>query len=173
MAPAGYVRWLPVIGYAASILLANWTLAAFGLIPVGFGLMAPAGVLWAGLALTMRDLTQDTLGKRGVLLAIVVGAALSWRVSPAFASASGAAFLVSELADMAVYSPIRRRNWLLAIGLSNTVGLVVDSILFCWLAGFLAFLPGQIIAKAYVTAITVAVLWVVRARRAREVAHAV
>jgi hypothetical protein len=64
--------------YVASIVAANVTLAAFGLVPVGFGLLAPAGVLWAGIALTLRDLVQDSLGRGAVAFAIVLGAGLSW-----------------------------------------------------------------------------------------------
>ena len=166
--------WLAL--YVLSIVAANVTLAVIGIVPVGFGLMAPAGVLWAGIALTLRDLVHDALGRWWAVGAIVAGAALSSLISPAFAMASGIAFLVSELADLGVYAPIRRRHWLTAITLSNTVGLVVDSVLFCWLAGFLAFVPGQIVAKVYVTAITVAMLWlirIVRNRQSQEVAHAV
>jgi uncharacterized PurR-regulated membrane protein YhhQ (DUF165 family) len=51
----------------------------------------------------------------------VIGAGLSALVSPQFAVASGIAFLVSELADLAVYTPLRQRNWLAAVALSNTV----------------------------------------------------
>ena len=44
------------------------------------------------------------------------------------------AFLVSELADLAVYEPIRKRGWLPAVVASNIVGICVDSALFLWLA---------------------------------------
>ena len=161
---------IALAGYVLCIVAANATLALVGLIPVGFGLMAPAGVLWAGLALTMRDLVQDRLGRWPVVGAIVAGAALSWLISPSFAAASGVAFLVSELADFAVYTPIKRRHWLLAIGLSNTVGLLVDSWLFLTLAfGDAAFLPGLVLAKVYVTVATVAVLAFIRSRRVEVV----
>jgi uncharacterized PurR-regulated membrane protein YhhQ (DUF165 family) len=159
---------IALAGYVLCIVAANATLALVGLVPVGFGLMAPAGVLWAGLALTMRDLTQDRLGKRAVVLAILAGAALSWLISPAFAAASGVAFLVSELADFAVYTPIKRRSWLLAIGLSNTVGLLVDSWLFLTLAfGNADFLPGLVLGKIWITLAAVAVLAFIRSRRVR------
>jgi uncharacterized PurR-regulated membrane protein YhhQ (DUF165 family) len=100
-----------------------------------------------------------------VVLAILTGAALSALVSPQFALASGVAFLASELLDMLVYTPIRRRNWAAAILASNAVGLVVDSALFLWLAfGSLDFLLGQVVAKTYVTLLTVLALGVWRSR---------
>lgn len=153
--------------YILTIAAANAAIAAFGLVPVGFGLMAPAGVVFAGLALTCRDFTQEALGRRWSVAAILVGAAFSWLISPAFALASATAFLVSELADYAAYQPLRERNWLAAVAASNTAGLVVDSALFLWLAfGSLEFLAGQVWAKLMVTVATVAVLWMVRRRQA-------
>src|SRR5918993_5650960 len=118
--------WLVL--YVATIFAANWAIATFGIVPVGFGLAAPAGVYFAGLAFTLRDLVQEQLGRTWTVLAILTGAAVSAVISPQFALASGVAFLLSELADFAVYSPLRRRNWLMAVALSNTVGLVADSI---------------------------------------------
>lgn len=157
------------LAYIASIVAANATLALIGLVPVGFGLMAPAGVLWAGLSLTLRDLVQDGLGKRAVLYAIGIGAFVSSFWAPSFALASGVAFLVSELADFAVYTPIKRHSWLGAVALSNTVGLLVDSALFLWLAfGSLDFLAGLVVAKVCVTVATVAVLWLVRRQQPVE-----
>jgi uncharacterized PurR-regulated membrane protein YhhQ (DUF165 family) len=119
-------------------------------VSVGFGLMAPAGVYFAGLAFTLRDLVQEQLGRTWTIVAIVVGAGVSALISPQFALASGSAFLLSELADFAVYTPLRQRNWLAAVGLSNTVGLVADSALFLTLAfGSLDFLAGQILGKLW------------------------
>lgn len=152
--------------YILTIVAANWAIVTFGLVPVGFGLMAPAGVFFAGLAFTLRDFTQDTLGKRWAIAAILLGAALSALLSPALAVASGTAFLVSELLDFAVYTPLRARSWLGAVALSNTAGLVVDSVLFLWLAfGSMDFLPGQIVGKAEMTILAVALLWAWRGRQ--------
>jgi uncharacterized PurR-regulated membrane protein YhhQ (DUF165 family) len=155
-------RYLPLALYILTIVAANVAIALFGLVPVGFGLMAPAGVYFAGLAFTLRDGVQETLGRRWAVAAILVGAALSALLSPALALASGAAFLLSELADFAVYTPLRARSWALAIAASNTVGLLIDSALFLWLAfGSLEFLAGQVVAKSYVMALSVALvaLW--------------
>jgi uncharacterized PurR-regulated membrane protein YhhQ (DUF165 family) len=155
-------------GYIAVIVLANWAILAFDLVPVGFGLLAPAGVYFAGLAFTLRDLTQETLGKRAVLGAILLGGAVSATLSPALAVASAVAFLASELADFAVYTPLRRRGWLPAVALSNTVGLVLDSVIFLALAfGSLQFLAGQVVGKAWMTLLAVVVLGLARRRVAR------
>ena len=160
---------LSLLAYVATIFAANWAIASFGVVPVGFGLVAPAGVYFAGLAFTLRDLVQESLGRTGAVVAIVVGAALSALVSPQFAAASGIAFLVSELLDFAVYTPLRRRNWLGAVAASNAVGLAADSALFLTLAfGSLEFLAGQVIGKAWMTALAVAVLWLLRRNRAAE-----
>ncbi|ABS05846.1 VUT family protein [Kineococcus radiotolerans] len=152
--------------YVATVLLANYAITTFGAVPVGFGLVAPAGVYFAGLAFTLRDLTQDHLGKRAVLAAIVIGTLLSALISPQFALASAAAFLLSELADFAVYTPLRKRRWLTAVVLSNIAGFIVDSLIFLWLAfNSLAFLPGQLVGKAWMTAAAVLVLALLRRRR--------
>lgn len=149
--------------FVATIFAANWLIETFHLVPVGFGLMAPAGVYAAGLGFTFRDLTQERYGKGITLCCIGIGACLSAWISPRFALASGVAFLASELADFAVYTPLRERGWLKAVFASNLVGLVVDSALFLWLAfGSMAYLPGQVVGKVWVTLLAVAVLWMLR-----------
>lgn len=146
--------------YLGTIVAANWTITRFGAVPVGLGLLAPAGVYFAGLAFTLRDLLHEAAGTVWVVLAIAAGAALSFVVaSPALALASAAAFGLSELADLLVYTPLRHRRWMLAVAASNVVGLVVDSVLFLTLAfGSLAFLPGQVVGKAWMTLLAVVLL---------------
>jgi hypothetical protein len=156
------MKYISPILYISTIILANWSIETFGLVSVGFGLAAPAGVYFAGLAFWLRDIVQDTLGKRASVAAVVAGAALSALLSPALALASGAAFLVSELADLVVYTPLRQRNLYAAVAASNVVGLVVDSLLFLLLAfGSLDFLAGQIVGKAWMTllALVLIVMW--------------
>ena len=86
--------------------------------PVAPGVLAPSGVLTIGLAFVLRDLVQRRLGAKVSLLAIAVGAILSaWLAPPAIVLASAAAFLLSELADFAVYTPLQRRRLVLAVAL--------------------------------------------------------
>jgi queuosine precursor transporter len=170
-------RIFPLIGYIATIFLANLSIQYVGwctpdgpcLVPMWPGLWAPSGVLWAGIAFTLRDLVQESLGRLWTSVAIVIGAALSALVSPQFAVASGVAFLISELADFAVYTPLRQRNWLAAVALSNSVGLVADSVLFLTLAfGSLDFLAGQVVGKLWMTLLAIALLWSWRRRLSPE-----
>lgn len=152
------------LAFILTIFGANWALETYGIVNIGFGLTAPAGVLFAGLAFTFRDLIHETRGRSWVFAAIAIGGVLSYAVSPSFAVASALAFTISELADYSVYAPLRKRTWLGAVALSNTVGLAVDSALFLWLAfGSLDYLTGQVVGKAYMTALAVVVLWSARA----------
>lgn len=158
--------------YIACIPIANWLILHVGtvcppegpcLIPVApGGIMAPSGVLMAGLALVLRDLVQRRLGVRYGLAAIGAGTLLSAALAPAsLVVASTIAFLVSELADFVVYTPLQRRGLVLAVAASSFVGLVADSLLFLWLAfGALEFLTGQIIGKAIMVLLTLpAIRW--------------
>jgi uncharacterized PurR-regulated membrane protein YhhQ (DUF165 family) len=149
-----------LLAYVACVPAANWLIGNIGtvcvphgpcLIPVGFGLTAPSGVLLAGLALVLRDAVQARLGLVAAALAVLVGAALSAVVAPpALAVASGAAFLVSEAVDTVVYTPLRRRGLVLAVAASSVAGLAVDSAVFLLLAfGSLQFLAGQLVGKSW------------------------
>jgi queuosine precursor transporter len=160
-------RILAIAAYLTTIVAANWLTAEYGLVPIGFGLVATAGTYAAGLAFVARDAVQDAAGRLAVLGALAVGGVLSWILaSPALAIASVVAFGLSELADMAVYTPLRKRGYVRAAMASNLVGAVVDTLLFLWLAGFgLAplIVAGQIVGKAYATAAVVLVVVIARA----------
>lgn len=154
-----------IVAYLACIVGANWALSRFGFVSVGFGLMAPAGVYFAGFALTMRDVVQEEFGRFAVVPVILLGAALSYWIEPAFAVASCAAFLVSELADWSIYTPLRARHRYAAMALSNTVGAVVDSWLFLWLAfGSIAHWEGLVVGKLWTIAPALVGLWFWRNR---------
>ncbi|MCY4087467.1 MAG: VUT family protein [Actinomycetia bacterium] len=156
--------------YIGTIFAANAAIEAWGIVPVGFGVLAPAGVYFAGLAFTLRDLIHRYGSRKLAIVAIVVGAGLSALVSPELALASGLAFFVSELFDLAVYDRLRRRGWTVAVVASNAIGLLADSALFLWLAfGSLAFFPGQVVGKVWMTVLAVLVIGLLRALRLRSV----
>jgi uncharacterized PurR-regulated membrane protein YhhQ (DUF165 family) len=158
---------LALLGFLASIPLANWLIGNVGtcipdgpcLIPVAPGLMAPSGVLAIGLALVCRDAVHSFYGWRWAMVAIAAGAALSWLIAPHLAVASAAAFLLAETADLLVYAPLRERRLALAVLLSGLVGSVVDSAVFLYLAfGSLDFLAGNVIGKLWMSLLAAAIL---------------
>src|SRR5712691_10732672 len=105
--------------FCATIPLANWMIGNVGtvcmpngpcLLPVAPGVMAPSGVLMIGAALVLRDLVQRRLGVEFGIGAIIAGALISAAIAPpALVLASAAAFLLSEFADFAVYTPLARQ----------------------------------------------------------------
>ena len=163
----GYIY---LLGFALCVPLANWLIQNVGtvclpdgpcLIPVAPGVTAPSGVLAIGLALVLRDLVQRRLGVVLASAAIVVGTALSAAFAPpALLIASTSAFFLSEIVDLGVYTPLQRRGLILAVAASSLVGLVVDSLVFLWLAfGSLEFLAGQIIGKALMVVLSLPLIW--------------
>lgn len=168
--PTVRILWLTV--FVAGVVTANWAASHLGLMPVWFGLLVPAGTLFAGVTFVARDLLHRTAGqhwRRWVFAAIVTGTVASVTLSLRWGSpipgisamsiavASGGAFLLSESADTLVYAPLRDRRWrnhdltYVAMLLSNTVGAAIDTWLFLWWSDFDLTWPafwGQIIAKA-------------------------
>ncbi len=165
--------------FCLTIPAANWLIQNVGtvctrngpcLIPVAPGLMAPSGVLMVGAALVLRDLVQRRLGLLAAIAAILIGAAISGLVAPiALVTASAAAYLLSEFSDLAVYTPLQERRFVTAVVLSSVVGLIVDSIVFLWLAfGSLEFLAGQVVGKGWMVLLSIPLIMYLR-RRDREI----
>lgn len=153
------IAWF--VTYVAVIVAANWMIAHVGkpipgahVLPVGFGLDAPSGVYCAGFAFIARDFVQRMLGTKWGIAAILLGALLSAATSSAtIAFASGVTFLISETTDFAIYTPLQRWNFPIAVVIGGLVGDVVDSVVFLSLAHIplAVALSGQIVGKAWMT----------------------
>jgi uncharacterized PurR-regulated membrane protein YhhQ (DUF165 family) len=152
--------------FLACIPLANWMIFHVGtvcappdpcLLPVAPGLMAPSGVAAIGFALVLRDIVQRCLGIAWGLGAVFAGTLGSLVLAdPRVVAASALAFLFSELADFAVYTPLQRRSLVRAVLASSAVGLVVDSMVFLSVAfGSFDFLAGQIVGKAWAVLVSI------------------
>jgi len=170
--------WIFLVLFCLTIPAANWMIGHVGtaclrdgpcVLPVAPGLMAPSGVVMIGAALVLRDLVQRRLGVRYGLAAILVGAVLSAALAPAsLVIASTAAFLFSELADFAVYTPLAQRRLVAAVAASSVAGLVIDSLVFLWLAfGSLDFLEGQIVGKLWMVLLSLPLIAYLRRRDER------
>jgi uncharacterized PurR-regulated membrane protein YhhQ (DUF165 family) len=133
-------RWVAV--YVALMPLINWSFAAVPTTPIpehlGGGQFQPLAIV-TGLVLVARDFAQREIGNK-VLLAMLAGLALSTLTSwITVVVASGAAFLISETVDWAVYTfsarPLSQR-----IMLSSAFSAPLDQVVFIFLAS--AVVPG-------------------------------
>lgn len=160
---------LALLVYGACVPVANYLISHVGtppfpggphLIDVGFGFQAPSGVLVIGLALVARDAVHELVGAKAALVAIAAGVVLSLLVSPSLALASALAFGLGELADLAVFTPLRERNRPMAVVASGVVGGAVDTFVFLQVAfGSVEFWQGQLIGKTAMSVIAAGILW--------------
>ena len=119
------------------------------LIPVWPGIMAPSGVLMAGVALVLRDALFS---------------------EPSLVLASVMAFFFSELADLVVYTPMRKKWPAWAIMASGLVGSMVDSAIFLSLAfGSIEFIFGQVLGKFWTSLAVALLIGYLHSRRAKAV----
>ena len=154
--------------YLTLVVLANW-LASKYVISVGFGRVAPAGVLCIGAVLVLRDWLQQLRGLLWTMPLVYLAGLASWGIGDAagwtklekIAVASVVAFTVSETVEAVVFTPLRNRSLTLGVALSGTVGNAIDSWLFLQLAfGSQAFFLGQFIGKGeMIAAGTLLTLW--------------
>jgi uncharacterized PurR-regulated membrane protein YhhQ (DUF165 family) len=147
--------------FVVLVILANWLASAY-VVPVGFGLTAPAGVYCIGAVLVLRDWLQQIGGLLRTMPLVYVAGLLSWGVAELagwtdlekVAVASVVAFTISETAEAVVFTPLRNRNLPFAVALSGTVGNALDSFVFLALAfGSQAFFLGQFVGKSEMIAL--------------------
>lgn len=151
------MKWSILAAYALTVPAANYLIENVGvvcvngacLIPVGFGLTAPSGVLMIGVALVLRDFVQFVAGPMWGLMAIVIGTALSFVFSsPSVAMASVAAFAWGEIFDYLIYTRLQQRGLIIAVLASSAISSIIDSAIFLLFAfGSLDFMAGQVVGK--------------------------
>ena len=98
------------------------------------------------VAFLVTDLTNRTLGPRAARLVIIAGFVLAvilsvWLATPRIALASGTAFLIAQLLDVAVFNRLRGASWWRAPLASSTFGSAVDTALFFSIAFAATGLP--------------------------------
>lgn len=91
------------------------------------------------IAFLITDVTNRLLGPSRARLVVVVGFVLAvilsiWLATPRLALASGSAFLVAQLLDVAIFQRLRQRGWWQAPLVSSLLGSLVDTALFFSLA---------------------------------------
>lgn len=129
-------RWTAL--YVGLMPLINWSFAAVPTFAIpdylGGGAFQPLAIV-TGLVLVVRDFTQREI-KHWVWGAMIVGLALSTLTSwITIVVASGAAFLISESVDWAVYT-FSKRPLSQRIMISSLASAPLDQVVFIWLASF-------------------------------------
>lgn len=93
------------------------------------------GALTYPVAFLVTDLTNRTLGPKAARVVICAGFALAvvlstWVATERIAIASGTAFLIAQLLDVAVFNRLRTGVWWRAPLVSSALGSIVDTALF-------------------------------------------
>lgn len=168
---AGYVVF---ILFLLTVPFANYFIMHIGtlcpvnapcLIPVWFHptVYAPSGTLFAGLAFVLRDLLQRSLGMMASIIAVMIGTVLSYSFAGEVALAACVAYLLSELSDTIVYSWLQKYNLVLAIFVSASVGVFIDSIVFLSIAYHnYQYLGGLIVGKFWMVCLSIPVIRICR-----------
>ncbi len=150
--------------YIALIVAVNYGFSVVPLVKLPDGTMWPPLSLVVGFIFVVRDFAQREVGHK-VLLAMLVGAALSYVMAdPYVAIASTAAFLVSEVADWLIYSltkrPLRQR-----IIYSSLLSAPLDSAVFLFGIGHFSIAAVLTMTASKLVGALI-VWWMIRKREA-------
>jgi uncharacterized PurR-regulated membrane protein YhhQ (DUF165 family) len=156
------MRFRYTVLYILLIVAVNYGFSVVPLVDLPGGEKWPPVALVVGFIFVARDFAQREIGHR-VLLAMLTAGAISYVMADPFvATASVAAFLVSEFADWVVYS-FTGRPFSQRVLLSSIVGTPIDSIVF--LAGIGALgVAGVAAMTASKMVGAVIVWWMIRQR---------
>ena len=148
--------------YVGLIVAVNYAFTVVPLVKLPDGTMWPPVALLVGFVFVARDFAQREVGHK-VLLAMLVGVGINYVMADPFvATASAAAFLISELVDWAVYS-FTGKTLSQRILLSSLLGTPVDSAIFLGMLGMLS--PVGVLAMTASKMLgAVIVWWMIRKR---------
>ena len=148
--------------YIALIVTVNYAFSVVPLVELPGGTQWPPVALLVGFVFVVRDFAQREIGHK-VLLAMIIGVVISYYMADPFvAVASAAAFLLSELADWAVYT-FTKRPLSERIMYSSLIGAPVDSAVFLGLLGFASPLGIALMSVSKLVGALI-VWWMVRRR---------
>lgn len=151
--------------YIALIVLVNWAFVVVDPIRLPGGVIWPPMTIVVGLIFVVRDFAQREIGHY-VLGAMGIGVLLSYFMAgPDVAVASATAFLISEIADWAVYSftklPLSQRViW------SSVISTPIDTFVFLSMLGFFSVTGAAVMTLSKLLG-AVVVWWLIRRREQR------
>lgn len=155
--------------YVVSIVAVNWMFMAIAPWSTPLGDLYLANIV-VGFVFVLRDYAQREIG-HSVLFATAGAGVLTWfMVDPAIALASVTAFMLSEMADWAVFS-FTRRPMSQRILLSSLFAVPLDTFAFQYLADYLT--PAAFSTEVLSKTLGVFLVWyLLRARENRKAAGA-
>lgn len=160
-APSLAARAIFALAMAGVVGVSNW------LVQYPINAWLTYGAFSFPVAFLVTDVCNRCFGaaraREVALVGFVVGLGLSLWLAPArIAAASGAAFLVSQLLDVAVFNRLRRASWWKAPFIGSVAASVVDTAIFFSLAfggeghGWAALALGDLGAKLLMAALLLA-----------------
>jgi uncharacterized PurR-regulated membrane protein YhhQ (DUF165 family) len=160
-APSLHTLWRPMLAMAVVIALSNWLVQW----PVGEWLTW--GAFSYPLVFLVSDLTNRAVGPTGARRVAWVGFALAvvlslWLAPWRIAVASGLAFIVSQVLDIAVFNRWRQQTWWKAPLIGSLVASAVDTAVFFFLAfagsdmNWLQLALGDLLVKSAMAAVLLA-----------------
>ena len=141
--------------YVAAIVLVNWLFTAIAPMATPLGDLYLANVV-VGFIFVLRDYAQREIGHKILLATLAAGVLTYFMVDPAIAVASITAFVLSEMADWAIYS-FTKRPLQSRILISSLVSVPLDTLAFQHLAGYLT--PAAFTTEVLSKALGVAIVW--------------
>jgi uncharacterized PurR-regulated membrane protein YhhQ (DUF165 family) len=152
--------------YVVSIVAVNWMFTAIAPWSTPMGDLYAANIV-VGFVFVLRDYAQREVG-HSILFATALAGVLTWfMVDPAIALASITAFMISETADWAVFSflrkPLSQR-----ILYSSLIAVPLDTFAFQYLAGYLS--PASFTMEIGSKAMGVIAVWFLLRLRDRKLA---
>jgi queuosine precursor transporter len=141
--------------YVVCIVLVNWTFTVVAPWSTPLGDLYIANVI-VGFVFVLRDYAQREVGHKILLATLLAGGITYLMVDPAIAVASITAFVISEMADWAIYS-FTKRPLQSRILISSLASVPLDTLAFQHLAGYLT--PAAFTTEVLSKALGVAVVW--------------
>ena len=143
-------RFVPAIAAMAVVIVASNVLVQYPVHGTLGGINLADLLTWGAFtypaAFLVTDLTNRRFGPKAARKVVLVGFALAlalsvWLATPRIAIASGSAFLMAHLLDIAVFDRLRRFAWWLAPAVSSVIASALDTALFFGLAFSAAAAP--------------------------------
>lgn len=125
----------PFVAAMACVVAASNLLVQYPFRPFGLDEILTWGAFTYPVAFLVNDLTNRRFGPEAARRVVLAGFALAvvlsvWLATPRIAIASGSAFLVAQMLDVAVFDRLRGQAWWQAPFVSTLIGSAVDTVLF-------------------------------------------